>query len=269
MKRGQKKTRQSGFSLIELLVVIAILTIVMAVIFREIGELQKRYRTEESKLDLSQEARQVMDSIVRDLHSAGFPSVAMFTAGVLNTPPNSDARAAAGIVRITPTEIWFEGDINGDGVVRIVRYTMFRDADGNCPCQLRRSEVDKINDLPLNQSGTNYITLLNNVINSGGSGGSGPNNSRSIAGNSIMPNGTAVANDTIYGVYRREPVFAAFAANGAAVTLPQDISTTAGEQAIRSIRTVRITLNVLSPLPDMSTNLRPVMSLASNARIKN
>ena len=48
---------ERGFSLIELMVVVAILTLVMGVVFAAIANVQKRYRTEEGRVDTMQNAR--------------------------------------------------------------------------------------------------------------------------------------------------------------------------------------------------------------------
>jgi prepilin-type N-terminal cleavage/methylation domain-containing protein len=261
-------TQQRGFSLIELMVVLFILTLIMGVVFSEIADLQRRYRTEETKLDISQEGREAMDMFARDLHNSGFPPARLFAAGVLMNPVTSDSRAAAGLVSISATEVIFEGDLEGDGTVRSVRYRLLPGAGGDCPCQLQRSVVAKVNDTPWSQA-SSYVTMLGTVVNSGGSGAGGPNGSRNIAGNSIMPDGSAVANNTLYAAYRPTPVFQAFTSAGIAVPLPQDIQTAPGQAAIGSIATLRLNLNVLGNTPDMRTHRRPVVTLSSHVRLKN
>jgi len=63
--------RQSGFSLLELMAVLAILSVVLAVVMSGVTELQKKSSSETAKVDLTQQSRQFMDQIVRDLHHAG------------------------------------------------------------------------------------------------------------------------------------------------------------------------------------------------------
>ena len=100
MKRLSSKPKmRRGFSLLEIMVVIGILSIVMAVVFTQINLVQKRYRTEEMKLDLTQESREFMDQIVRDMHSIGYPTSKMYSTAVLGTPVNNDSKVAFGLVR--------------------------------------------------------------------------------------------------------------------------------------------------------------------------
>ena len=66
---------QGGFSLLELMVVLAILSVVLAVVMSGVTELQKKSSSETAKVDLTQQSRQFMDQIVKDLHHSGYPSV--------------------------------------------------------------------------------------------------------------------------------------------------------------------------------------------------
>ena len=59
---------ERGFSLIELMVVVAILTLVMGVVFAAIANVQKRYRTEEGRVDTMQNAREFVDQIGRKMN---------------------------------------------------------------------------------------------------------------------------------------------------------------------------------------------------------
>src|SRR5256885_7514463 len=62
-----------GFSLIEMMVVLAIITIIMSSVFKSIDLTQRTSRSEQVKLDLTQEAREFVDQLTRDLRSAGYP----------------------------------------------------------------------------------------------------------------------------------------------------------------------------------------------------
>lgn len=269
MNCGNLKTpiRQRGFSLIEMMVTVAILSIVLAVVFNEIDKVQKRYRTEEAKLDIFQEARNFMDRFIRDLHSAGYPGVRMYQTGVITlNPPEFDNRVATGLVSVSATNLVFEADVDGDGQVDSVRYTLVP-SGGQCPCVLRRSQVVKINATsPMNQP-TNYFSMVDNVVNSGGVGGGGPNGSLIIAGNSPIGGGGTVANQILYRDYAGSQIFQAFDKNGNAVALP--VTFVSNLTALRSIRTVRVTMNVLATAPDPQTLQRPAVSLAASARLQN
>ncbi|MGH9602620.1 MAG: PilW family protein [Terriglobales bacterium] len=260
-------SRQRGFSLIELLVAMGILTVVLAVVFNEIDKVQKRYRTEETKLDIFQEARNFMDRFVRDLHSAGYPGAKMYQAGVITlNPVENDSRVAAGLVSVSSTDLRFEADVDGSGQVDSIRYTLQANG-GTCPCTLRRSQVIKLNATsPLLQP-TNYFSIVDNVVNSAGSGGGGPNGALTIAGNSPLGGGAMVANDLLYREYAGAAVFQAFDRNGNAVALPVNIA--GNPNAVRSIRTIRVTLNVLATAPDPQTLQRPAVSLTASARVQN
>jgi len=271
MNRGNHKAagRQRGFSLIELIVAMGILTIVLGVVFNEIDKVQKRYRTEEAKLDIFQEARNFMDRFVRDLHSAGYPGVRMYQTTVspaMQVPPENDSRVATGLVSVSATDLRFEADVDGDGQVDSVRYTLTPNG-GQCPCVLRRSQTIKLNTSPMLQPGGTLISMVDNVVNSAGSGGGGPNGSLIIAGDSPIGGGATVSNQTLYRDYAGSQIFQAFDRNGNPVPLPVDFA--GNPTALRSIRTIRVTLNVLATAPDPQTLQRPAVSLAASARLQN
>jgi len=260
-----------GFSLLEVLVVTALIIGLMTVVFGQIHLVQKRYKAEEAKLDITQESRAFLEQIVRDLHQAGYPNSKMYMAGVLTSPAQNDSRNAAGLVKFSYTDLWFEGDVDGDGQVESVRYTLQADGSNECPCAISRSQVLKLNSTAPMSQPLNYATALENVVNSGGAGGSGANGSLALGGNSIV-NGaggmSTAANDTLYAGYKPAYVFAAFDAYGNAVA-PTDITT--GPLALASIRTIQITLNVLAPASgaDIQTRQRPASAMTATARIMN
>src|SRR5437899_12202316 len=118
MSQKSKSTTQSGFSLLEMLMVLAILSLVLGVTMTAINDVQKRSRVEEAKVDLTQESREFVEQMVRDLHQAGYPTPSMYKAA----PALTSFTYAAGLVAATPTSIWFEGDVDGDGQVDVVQY---------------------------------------------------------------------------------------------------------------------------------------------------
>src|SRR6266545_6743593 len=114
---------QAGFSLLEMMVVVAVLVIVMGAVMQQVDTVQKRYVAEEQGLEISQESREFFDQMTRDLHQAGYPNSRMFGTGSLISPnPENDKRNAVGLVKFANDEIWFEGDIDGDGKVEVVAY---------------------------------------------------------------------------------------------------------------------------------------------------
>jgi prepilin-type N-terminal cleavage/methylation domain-containing protein len=278
MKTISKATRRRGFSLLEMIVVIGILSLVMAVVFTQINLVQKRYRTEEMKLDLTQESREFMDQIVRDLHSVGYPTQKMFNpTGVtpaLANPPNIDTRIAAGLVKAAYDELWFEGDVNGDGTVWVIDYKLQADANGNCPCRISRSQVAKQSvangSTPVAQSAyISYSMELTDVINSGGAGGNATGAAKyTITGSSSVVGGTTQTNDSMFTAYKPANLFTYYDADGNVVT-PADIGSPGGATTVAKIKVIRINLNVLARQGDLQTGVRPVMSYSAAVRMPN
>jgi prepilin-type N-terminal cleavage/methylation domain-containing protein len=157
------KHSQQGFSLIELLAVVLLLSVTVGGLMSQISLVQQRSRGEQTKLDIFQESRDFVDQFVRDAHQTGYPSAHMFDTSSWTVAPASpiytDTRLAAGITLIGPSEIKFEGDVEGDGNVDVVDYKL-APTGNNCPC-LQRSAVDKT-------SGTTvFSNEVQNVQNAG------------------------------------------------------------------------------------------------------
>ncbi len=262
-----RRLRSRGFSLLELLVVVAILTLVVGAVFQQVNLVQKRYRTEEAKLDLGQEAREFLDQIVRDVRQTGFPGQRMFGATVLASPWQNDYRVAAGLVSFSHTDLWFEGDVDGDGQVESVRYTLQPGPGNTCPCTLRRSQVVKVNATPPMSQITSYSTGLDGLVNSGGAGGGGLNGAYTLSGSTRLGD-ALVANDQIYHDLEDAFVFQAYDMSGNVVP-PCDINTNPTQLA--TIKTIAITLNVLvRPTgSDLETRMRPAVSITASAKVSN
>src|SRR5947208_14651084 len=80
---------QKGFSLIEMMVVLAIMTIIMGSVFKSIDLTQRTSRSQQVKLDLTQQAREFVDQLTRDLRNAGYPHKRNMANGVAD--PNNAA----------------------------------------------------------------------------------------------------------------------------------------------------------------------------------
>lgn len=258
-----------GFTLLELLIVVAILTAVLGVVFAAVTRLQKTYKAEEAKVDAAQLERTFLDAMANELRQAGFPSRRLFAPGVLGNPALNDYRCAAGPVRISASELWFEADIEGDGQVESLRYTL-TDSSGapaaagsTCPCTLWRSQVVKVTGAPASQA-VNYNSSVERIINSGGLAGTG--DALALSGSTAFSGGS-VANDQLYAAYKAAPLFAAFDRSGSALPLPLDLASNAA--AMAQVRTVTITLNLLAGAADPQTGITPALSMSASARLNN
>ena len=120
MSINSKQAGQRGFTLIELMMVVLLLSIVVGAVFSQIERAQVRYRVEDQKVDLTQQEREFIDQFTRDLHQAGYPSIAMF-GGQYGA---SSSQTAAGVWSISATELHMEGNVDGNGVQSIV-YSYF------------------------------------------------------------------------------------------------------------------------------------------------
>jgi prepilin-type N-terminal cleavage/methylation domain-containing protein len=148
MKRHIGSTTHSGFSLIELMIVVVLVMIVIGAVFQVVTLSTQRSATEQTKLDMFQEAREFMDQMTRDLRQAGYPNPRNMDQSLLQQDPiKNDKDAAVGITKIGTGDLWFEGDVDGSGTISVVQYHLDSTGD-NCPC-LKRSQLPKIDGDPL------------------------------------------------------------------------------------------------------------------------
>src|SRR4029077_17564694 len=120
------------------MVVIAIMVIVTGGILSQLDQATQRMGSEQTKVDNFDEARDFVDQFFRDINQIGYPNGHI----VSFSPSINDSRVAVGLVKISATSVWFEGDINGSGVVQSVQYII--NGSGNCTLCLQRSAVPKI-----------------------------------------------------------------------------------------------------------------------------
>jgi type II secretory pathway pseudopilin PulG len=214
-----------GFTLIEAMVGLLILTLITAAIFALLNRVQVASASESTKLDLTQEAREFADQIVRDIHMAGYPKLAMYSPAL----PNSSPLVAAGLVRVSPTEILLEGDVETSGTVDSVdiQYVPQDPADTNCPC-IRRTETPK-------GAATPVIT--------------------STEMDHLMPPGTGPGQSG-------EDLFTFFDKNGNPVNVAGGVDISTGQTTIDRIQTVKINLNLFSAAVDPASNKAQRISLS-------
>jgi prepilin-type N-terminal cleavage/methylation domain-containing protein len=223
MNRAHKpRSEQSGFTLLEMVMVVFILTIMMGVVFQQVNLVQRRSRTEQSKLDAFQQARDFVDVIVRDIHGAGYPNARIQDPSQVTTGINS-TNNAIGLVKVAAGELRLE-TFSTQGTVIAVVYQL---SSGT----LSRSQAPKVAGSPLTAQTVALETGVERVQNT--------------------------------------DVFTAYKGDGTVVTLPVDISTTSGAQAIASIRSIEIRLQVQGAVSDLQTKTYPVTTLRSMARVTN
>lgn len=154
---------QRGFSLIEMLVVTLVITVIMGSVFKSINITQQASRSQQVKLDLTQQAREFVDQLTHDLRNSGYPYVRNMANGTVD-PNNANAAPynvftsaydpynAPGLIFVDNGSLWFAGDLDGTenyvggapqgtAQVKIVRYDYVAAGAGEpgCPC-LRRTE---------------------------------------------------------------------------------------------------------------------------------
>jgi prepilin-type N-terminal cleavage/methylation domain-containing protein len=251
----RRRPAQMGFSLIELMIVILLLSVIMGSVFSQIDLVQKRFRTEQNKLDISQTAREFLDQIVRDVHKSGYPSLRLYQPSAFaDTDPYhyKSYLVAVGLFYIDPTMIKFEGDLNGDGFVQNVAYKLETDTtqagNENCPC-LRRAQANKADGVdPLTWVPT-YQTQVENIDPS-----------------------------TISTL----PVFTAFDNTGTQQTIssgltkgslsnswdPEDTGPSASDP-INRIWTIQVQMSVRSQNTEISNSSRPEVFLTATAQMNN
>ena len=259
----------AGFTLIEMLVVATVLVVLMGVVFSYVGKMQRTYKAEETKVDATEETRTFFDGLARELHQAGYPSKNMYAPGLLLATSNNDSRVAVGLVKVSASDLWFEGDIDGDGVVESIRYTLFDNAGNTisnasvCPCTLKRSQIVKANNTAPTAQATNYTSELDRVINSGGLGAGG--GALTITGNTVSLAGASLSLDTLYSAYKTPQLFTAFDSSGTVVALPVDLTSNA--IAVTSIRSITVNVNLLAETVDTQTNTQAALSMRQTVRI--
>lgn len=154
-----RNVRELGTTLMELMIALAILAVVTGGIMAQLDVAQQRISAEQVKVDNFDEARDFVDQFFRDINQIGYPNGRI----VSFAPTITDSRVAVGLVQISPTSLWFEGDINGSGVVQSVQYTI--NGSGTCPLCLQRSQIPKINGNPLTgQNAADWGTEVNDLI---------------------------------------------------------------------------------------------------------
>jgi hypothetical protein len=208
-----------------------LLLVITGAVFAIIASATARSGNEQAKLDMFQQAREFMDQMQRDLHQAGFPNPQNFATTVLVNPNANDPRAAVGVVKIDAGDLWFEGDVDGQGTVSVIQYHLDTSTTNGCPC-LRRSQQDKIN------------------------------------GNPLTGQTAAVYEVEVQGVQNTD-IFSAYVdgATGTPIMLPVDFNTDGN--TIATIDTIQAVLTLRSTYVDPQTHQKPITTLVSTVRLNN
>jgi prepilin-type N-terminal cleavage/methylation domain-containing protein len=242
--------RQTGFSLIEMMVVLAIITIIMGSVFKAIDLTQQTSRTQQVKLDLTQEAREFVDQLTHDLRNSGYPTQRNMTSGT--TDPGNAAymlvsptapHNAPGLIYVDNGALWFAGNLDGTpdtpgtAFVKIVRYDYVAAGPGepNCPC-LRRTEFKRSGGDPFADASAPGAAPAQLEIQG-------------------VQNGTSAAN-AIFTVY-----------DGAGNAIPLPINFDSGA-TIAGINSLKVALTVQSPQKD-NTGAYPVTTVVSSIALSN
>ena len=249
MSISDKRQKQAGFSLVELLVTIVVLVIVMAAVFSQINQVQRKTQNEGQKLDLTQECRDFVDQFARDLHMSGYPNPKLYQNGGGNT----DGNIALGLVKATPTSIRLEGDIYGDGRVYSVLYEYFQTDvnDPNCPC-LRRSVTPKVPNADVV-----FYTGEPGLVGTGQT----PPVFYTEVQNLVDPNGMT------------QGLFTYFQANGTAVDVGTGVNIDPGNDPLgklQEIDAIKVNLSTRAPQYDQETSSRSIVnSIATIVELEN
>jgi len=211
-----------------------ILVTVTGAVFEQINGMQKKAGSEAMKLDMNQQAREFLDQTVRDLHMAGYPGASMYS-----NPTLHPSQVAAGLVRVSPTEILLEGDVNNDGNVYSVdiAYVANDPNDPTCPC-IRRSAQAKVDADSFSQPSNPNYTETQRVFPPGaGAGQSG------------------------------EDLFAYYDRNGNAINIGTGVDLHTAPDTIASIKTVKINLSLLTNQRDPASGGFISTSMSATSRL--
>jgi len=212
------------------MIAVILLLIITGAVFQVLSLATQRSSTEQTKLDMFQEAREFMDQMSRDLRLAGYPNARNFAPSVLLEPPATDKRVAVGIVKIAKDELWFEAAVDGQKTVSVIHYYLDPSTANNCPC-LKRSQLNKKDGNPFTgQDDPVYETEVQGVTN---------------------------------------PTNAVFTAYSSAVlqALPLDFNGNAA--TISSLDTIQAVVSLQAATVDPKTHTKPTTSLVTTVRLNN
>jgi len=235
-----------------MMVVVLVITVIMGVVFKSINLTQQTSRSQQIRLDLTQQSREFVDQISGDLRNSGYPYKRNMSLGIVDpanasaAPFNTYASAydlynAPGLIYVDNGSLWFAGNVDGTNAapgvakVQIVRYDYVAAGNG-CPC-LRRTEFTRNGGDP-----------LADAQNTGG----------------------AVAQLEIQGIQggttAADAIFTVYDATGNPIALPIDFDNNA--QTLASINSLKVVLTVRSKSKDFNGET-PVTTVVSSMSLMN
>jgi len=207
----QPRAAGRGFSLLEILLVVAIVSIVVGAVLTQVEQVEQRATAEQGKVDDFQQARDLLDQVLRDTHQMGYPNIRNFdpTAIAFASPQVNDYRLAVGLVKLSATQLEFQGDVSGTGTVSVVSYAV--NGDGTCANCIERAQVAKVTGDP-------------------------------VTGQPDVADSYSLA---VQNVQNTTSVFTAYDSSGNPIALPIDID--ANPTVIPTVRVIQINLTIESP----------------------
>lgn len=280
MKRNSTQIRrQRGFSLIEMLVALFILSIVLAVVTQGIVDMQNRNNAVTERVDAMQQTRDYVDQMVRDIHNAGFPPPAIFyNAASPATPVDCltsvnppAANIACGVLSFSSTQVIYEADLDGTGTIYRIFLNLVPGPTGGCPCTLQRGVLQKTVALANPVALPTFYTEVNNVLNSG-DGSWNDNCGINPASNSVALYAINLGGPGNYAPYATADAFEGFQVNGckffdnAGAPTCNTVAPYNNPGDCDNLRSIRITANVATAVPDPQSRIFGVTTIISRAR---
>lgn len=246
--RRQHSPTTRGFSLLEMLITITLLVAVFGVVVEGVVKMQQRNFAEGSKVDATQETRDFVDQMVRDIHTVGYPPTRL-TAG--NPTCINNVNISCGLIHFDSISIKYEGDLDGTGTVYQVWLQLLPPASGNCPCILQRGAITK--QAALAGQVPTYFTEVNGVLNSGNG-----------LGAATYP--VSLPGPVSYAAYSTTDVFSAYDQNATPFGACDEAT---NPNSCSGLRSLQITVNVAPNFMDLSSKSYPVLAITSKARLNN
>ncbi len=121
MPGTRTRNTAKGLSLLDMVFSMAVFAVLTGPVLQLFVKTQRFSIKEDARLTQVQPVRAAFDQMMTEIRMAGYPAKNAFPPGVQAAYPGL---VAAGFVTVTSTSVIFESDINFDGTVDRVEYTM-------------------------------------------------------------------------------------------------------------------------------------------------